>query len=431
MMNPELQQKLNAYLDNALGAAERAEVEATLSRMPEAREALAALERQNDALARALDPAVLLPAELLGEGLVDSVLESLPAREPRRISAVAGLLAAAASFVLGAVLFGGGGKDTSSPSPGTQASQTQSSATLMLGTLSTSTGPVEMRRAGGTDFEPLRIGSTLSPGAVVRTVGASLAALALSDGSYLRLAANTSVQLIAPRRVCLDVGRVLADVQPGSQLFSLQAGSDRVEVLGTQLDLRWETDESSRGITSLTVLSGRARLGDQTVEAGFACRSIDGVVERPRRVRELALTSRWVNDLLRLEGRDSEELSRRVGEMLSTLGRTKMESLYEWEIRTLAPGCVIPLCRYLLSEESRDELFRTGRAALLVGDLAGPEHVPELLPLLEHDQKVVRTHTARALGRIRGVSLEYDDEYWAGEDVSAGVAAWRKWYDGR
>ena len=66
----------------------------------------------------------------------------------------------------------------------------------------------------------------------------------------------------------------------------------------------------------------------------------------------LAQASSWTNALLTVEGRDDTELQLRLDELLAGLGQSKLELLFEQEIRALGTSCVVPLLRFIASPRS-------------------------------------------------------------------------------
>ncbi len=102
----------------------------------------------------------------------------------------------------------------------------------------------ELRRADG---ESLRVGAQIGPGAEVLTGTAGRAALALSDGTSIRLDRATRLTLVADARLRLDGGAVYVDTAP--------AGADAAGVtlvtpyatardLGTQFEVRIDNDST-------------------------------------------------------------------------------------------------------------------------------------------------------------------------------------------
>lgn len=78
----------------------------------------------------------------------------------------------------------------------------------------------------------------------------------LADGSRVELDTGTRLSVsrhLRSRRVVLEQGRALFDVQPSSwRPFTVDAGATQVRVLGTAFDVRRQTDE-----VTVTVLRGR------------------------------------------------------------------------------------------------------------------------------------------------------------------------------
>lgn len=93
----------------------------------------------------------------------------------------------------------------------------------------------------------------------LETAAAQRQELSLPDGSVLTVNARTRLSVvysIGQRRVQLEAGEILADVQPDAHRpFIVQAAQARVEVLGTRFNVR-----SHSGLVDVAVDRGRVRL---------------------------------------------------------------------------------------------------------------------------------------------------------------------------
>ncbi len=304
--------------------------------------------------------------------------------------------------------------------------------------LAVATGAVEVCREN-TDWTPLATGGGIEPGTRVRTMGRAKCSFLSTDGSELRLNANTEVCYVGPRRIELARGQISTVVAPSKERFAVRTDQAEIEALGTTLDISHlvrssESNEKvkkeGQRVTTLLVVEGQARMGNRIVPAGFQCRTVDGQSGEPDRVHELTLLTKWVHEILRLKGHDSEELERRVNEMLAMLGRTKMEELYEYEIRAMGERCVLPLLRFIQSPQSRSDPKRRRDAARILADIAGPSVVPDFVRLLSDSDGEVRVHIARGLRRLTGESLQMDDNYWKRDPGwTNGCDRWENWLD--
>jgi len=119
------------------------------------------------------------------------------------------------------------------------------------------TGQGETRAAAAQPWAEAALAQRLAPGADLRTLALSSAALLLADRTQIRLAAQAQVRLCdsgpAASRLELAVGRLWARTKRSQADVQLQTPAALAAVRGTDWDV--EVDASSR--TTLTVLSGR------------------------------------------------------------------------------------------------------------------------------------------------------------------------------
>lgn len=306
-----------------------------------------------------------------------------------------------------------------------------------LAKLDVATGAVEVRRDGG-DWAALPTGGAIQPGSWVRTTGKSKCSFVCDDGSEVRVNSDTEVRFVSPRRVELQRGRIYTNVAPAPERFEVRTDQATIEALGTELDITHvvrtgeseEKKESGRRITTLAVLEGSARIGGSTVATGQVCQVVDGRTQAPARAGDLVMMTRWVHELLRLKGRDAAELEKRVNSLLAQIGKTKMEELYDHEIRSLGDHCALPLTRYIQSSESRKSAYQRRRAARILADIASPPSVPDFVSLLDDGDGEVRACAARGLHRLTGETLGYSEDYWRQESGwTNGCGKWSAWLD--
>ena len=159
--------------------------------------------------------------------------EETPRRTPAWIAAT---LAAAAAIV---VVLAWGLWSRGQRSPGEPASI----ATLLRSEGSIRLGDGEPGRAGdGT----LRVGDPLPPGASIETAPDGRAALALSDGSSLRIDSGTRVRLLTGPTLDLEHGAIYIDSGPGQGRRAFLEVRTRLGVvrdIGTQFEVRLTADE--------------------------------------------------------------------------------------------------------------------------------------------------------------------------------------------
>jgi hypothetical protein len=233
----------------------------------------------------------------------------------------------------------------------------------------------------------------------------------------------TEICLEKPRAVRLARGEIFTRVAHDPARFTVTTDQATIEALGTSLNIVHRPAES----TVLTVIEGSARMGAQTIASGYLCRVVGGKVQAPVPAYELALLTKWVNEIVALKGKDSPELQARVNELLAQIGRTKMEHLVEGEIRVLGDHAALPLTRYIQSPDSRKDERRRRDAARILADIASSPSVPDFVALVGDEDPQVRLQIARGLQRLTGQKLGFDEEYWTGPDIARGADAWKGW----
>jgi hypothetical protein len=205
-----------------------------------------------------------------------------------------------------------------------------------------------------------------------------------------------------------------------------------VSALGSQFDVQ----QMPGGGTTLTVIEGSTEVlgatGERTVRSGQRLRIVDGAAGEVSDAGDLALATRWVNELLILKGRDNDELHRRVDQLFAQIGQTKMSSLYEEEVRALGDHCVVPLSRYICSDLSRSEDSKRREAAKIVADVAQPWSAGELITLLSDRDPVIRGLAAGALQRVTGETMGRTPDQWREAKPAPGdepLGRWREWWN--
>jgi ferric-dicitrate binding protein FerR (iron transport regulator) len=253
----------------------------------------------------------------------------------------------------------------------------------------------------------------------------------MADGSTVRFNCATDAVLEDQRSFQISGGQMWSTVAKAESPFRVQAAGATVTAVGTQFDVQCEARKAT-----VRVAEGSTRVAAKDaqvkVDAGQMVHISDGSVGKVDRTYDLLVATRWVNELLVLKGRDSQELNRRVNDMLAQLGETKVRELYEDEIRSLGDHCVIPLARYLESDRSLGaaESEKRQRASRILSDLAQPWAIPDLIKLLEHSDGQVRSDAARALERLTGQDQGIRPEQWkngAGANQQ-GHERWQRWW---
>lgn len=426
----EIEERLNAYLDGQADAGERAALEGHLATCADCARSLEGLRLQD----RELD-AAFAPLRAEADMMADRVIARITgARRRRPVLWFALALSHAAVFLAAFLVF-----RARPPVPAVDEGQFMMPDLLKkpMARLAVATGAIEVRAADGA-WTPLATGGGIEAGAALRTSRGTKGSFDFNDGTEIRLNELTEVVIHGPRRVTLADGQIFTRVAPHPKVrFTVKTDQAAIEAVGTTLDISHGTqgelmkkEGGVRRVTSLVVLDGAARMGDQSVGSGQVCRVVDGATEPPSPAHDLTVLTRWVHEILVLRDPANAEFHGRVNDLLARIGRTKMEQLYEGEIRALGDHAALPLTRYIQSPESRPEAARRRSAARILADIASAPSVPDFVALLRDDDPAIRASIARGLQRLTGQTLGFAADHWSGPACAqpgGGAAAWEAW----
>jgi hypothetical protein len=169
----------------------------------------------------------------------------------------------------------------------------------------------------------------------------------------------------------------------------------------------------------------------QQLKAGEVACVVDGKLSGSAASGDPLLEARWMQPLLVRKGHDNGELARRVNDLLSRVGRAKLSLLYEQEIRSLGEYCVLPLVRYVQSDDSRSDPRRRIEAMRIVADLAPAWAVRDLIDLLADENADVRYYAGSALKRLTTETLGREPDAWRADPAECAPthALWRAWWE--
>ncbi len=407
------EEMLNARLDHELTPEEEAELQAYLADHPsETPDALDALDRSlRDAFRPQREAATRVAARTV------NALEVRAAPLRARLVLTMGL-AAAAGFLLATLLF----------YPGKEVPTSPGVRVAGIASLTLAPGPVEIRAKGAQEWTRMAVGDGLKAGTDVRSGEGVRCEFVLTDKSEVRLNEKTRARFDGERSLDLSEGELWSRVQPGNVKFAVQVPGGSVTALGTRFN-----PLSSAGTTVVTGIDGRTRVrgreGEQVLDAAERVEIKNGSGGLKRRVRDLALSTRWLNEILILKGRDDPELRDKVHRVLALIGQTKMEHLLEEEIRSFGDHCVLPLAYYVQSEASRGKAYQRRKAAHILADIAPHWAIPELIHLLQDDDGEVRGHAARGLERLTARDFGCSPRTWQEtEGLPESLKQWREWW---
>ena len=318
-------------------------------------------------------------------------------------------------------------KKEPSPEPTTQAPQKSLTRIVFA------KGAIEMLPLGSDAWRALATGGIVEPGTRVRTDSTGRCEFRTPDGSEVRLNGNTELVFHTNRALELAQGQVWSNVAEDEDPYEIQVPSADVKVtaLGTQFDLA-----CTALATVLTVAQGTTRVegkaGQEIVQFGEQAKIVGGTVAERHRIHDLVVATSWIHEILVLKGHDNEELAKRMDDMLAQIGNAKMSFMYEKEILQLGDHCVLPLTRFIQSEQSKEDKRKRANAARILAKIARPWSVEDLIKLLADDDREVRFHAAKALERLTdGQTQGLSADQWrdvTDETQSAALERWRVWW---
>lgn len=423
----QIHDSLSAFIDCEIAPEEAARIESHLEQCEACRQQRTLLEAQHERL-RSLFVERRRAADLVADR-VNQSLRTRP-RPPRARRWLPILLSAAAGFLIAVGIFqpwrNGGVPE---PLPASDGHSEIGKLALIV-----AREPIDVLRPGSKDWVALQSGQQFDAGCRIRTKPSFTCAVQTADNSEIRLNGATEVSFLSSRKLELITGQIMAQVAKNLEPFQVAVAATTVTALGTEFDLTRKPAE-----TTLLVLEGSTSVAGkepgQIVSSGEFAKIVDGRVTEKNKVDPLLmlLTTRWVNEILMLKGRDNPELSRRIDDILAQLGQIKGNFMEEQEIRALGDRCVLPLSRYLESPRCEPDSERGRRitAAHILADLAQPWSIPDLIRLLEHHDPEVRASAARGLERLTGVNQGRRSDEWrrnAPEVMRPTVQAWQEWW---
>lgn len=428
----QIQTEIGRLVDGELTAEERSAIDAHLAGCADCRAVCDGVRIDDARLLRAF-----APRRRAAAALADRVIERLkndrlkndrlagetPAigQHRRRLRTWSiPLMAAAAGFLLAVIVI---------KSPLAPWRKPVEPPALSFARLAVATGPTEMRTPGEIPWFTCPVSGQLSAGDSVRTSAEARCELQASDGTQIRLAQNTEVQLPQPRRVKLSRGELYSCVTPDGGPFQVETPEAKIAATHGKFNL-----SCSAGEASLTVVEGsvsvECKSGTRQVEQGEQVRLVDGRALATVPVNDPLQATAWINDLLILKGADNPELAERLNDILAQIGQTKVSYLYEEEIRRLGSRAALPLVRYVESPRSRANAASRQTAARLAADLADSGLIGDLIRLLADDDPRIRVFAAAALERLTGKNQGRPAAAWQ-DDLEAcrpAIDAWRAWW---
>ncbi len=425
----QIQELMSAWLDGELPVEDAARLEAHLARCSACQQFRDVLHNQHEEL-RGLFAERRQAAAALAERVNRQIREAPPRHFRNRWLPL--VCAAAAGFLAAVVIF----------QPWRRTREIIV-APLMTETHEADRGefslivarePIDIQLPGHNDWEPFKAGQRFEAGSRVRTKADLCCEIQTGDDSEIRLNGGTEVCFQNTRHLELASGQMMAHVAKHPIPFQVDVAATTVTAVGTEFDLTCRPAE-----TTLLVLEGSTSVAgkgpNQIVSSGELAKIVNGQITEKNAADPLLLllTTRWVNEILVLKGRDNPELARRIDDILAQLGQLKGSFMDEQEIRGLGDRCLLPLSRYLQSPRCEGEAQRGRRqmAARILSDMALPWAIPELIELLDKDDPEVRFQAAKGLERLTSVNMGHRPEDWrrnSREIMLPAIKSWQQWW---
>lgn len=318
-----------------------------------------------------------------------------------------------------------------------------------VATLTVATGAVELRQPGESTWSLAAPGSPLQcpSGSSLRTGPGVRCELETPERCAIRLNESTELTLHSPRDVELNAGQIWCSAPADATLQVTAAASRTPNAAAPESLFRCAIPSNGALVGEVNSAGGwqvmtptgeiEVSLGParQRLKPGEIAKVEGGKLSIEPHHADAVLVTSWMHPLLVMKGHDSPELDARVNRLLAHLGRSKLENLYEHEIRSLGEHAALPLLRFVESPLSRDDPERRRRAMELAADIATTWLVNDLIRLLADDQPEVRVAAATALRRLTRVTHGRLPEQWSAplDQLQESLERWRLWQleDGR
>jgi hypothetical protein len=277
----------------------------------------------------------------------------------------------------------------------------------------------------------------------LRTVDDVRCELQTSDGCVIRLNDRTEVTLVGTSTIELQRGQVWCR-SPGETSLEVRVATLPADAKDPKQSpsTMWcvgpsclMTNIEDAGRVQVVTAEGEVNLrtpaGQEKLRSGQVVEIRNGEVTKPNRYVDPVLATRWMQPLIIKQGPDNSELQQRVDTMLAQIGRSKVATMYEQEIRSLGEHAVLPLVRFVQSPLSQDDPVKRSTAIQLIADLAPVWLIPDLIDLLEDRDPIVRQLSAQTLLRLTGLTMSQSPQQWREEPNDAqrtALADWRSWW---
>lgn len=356
------------------------------------------------------------------------------------------LIALAAGFLLAAMILPRENRVQPAPlvpQPSIAEAHQERPAIVPVAHLVSATGPVERFDEERKDWVPIDIGKYYAcpTDSRLRTVN-DVCELQTSDGAVIRLNDKTEVTLVGTSTIELQRGQVWCK-SPGESTLEVRVSpTPEAKQSAQAMSTMWcvgpscvMTNIGDAGRVQVVTSEGEVNLqtpaGKQKLGPGQIAEIRNGEVTHPNRRVDPLLETRWMQPLIVKQGPDNAELQERVDRMLAQIGRSKVATMYEQEIRSLGEHGVLPLVRFVKSPLSKDDPVKRSTAMTLTADLAPVWLIPDLIDLLEDSEPGIRQQSAHTLHRLTGMNMDLSPPDWRNEPDERQRTAlqyWRSWW---
>jgi hypothetical protein len=427
---------LNARFDRELDPADRTTLEAHLAVCVECRDHAQAFCTHDAELVRAFQPhrdaAGRLAERVINEMSIENRTPRASTRA-RQSNWVSLLLATAVGFLTAVTLF--------QPWKPEQIVLHDSGSRMKHAIVPTSvahmtiaTGNVEFRQPSTGSWKSMKDISTFvcpSDGSV-RTGKEVRCELKTADDCIVRMNGDTEVVFRSGRHVQLKRGQIWC-LSPENVLLEVDPPDDNAHSI---LQPLWSCTRSETppdvdvGVDSGGAVSVKTNEMSCQLKPGETATIDEGRVNVSQPPDPLLFES-WMQPLLISKGHTDQELAQRVDRLLAQIGRSKLSTLYEHEIRSLGEFAILPLMRYVQSTQSKKEPHRRLTAMRIVSDLATVWTIGDLVRMLNDDDPTVRFLSANALKRLTGLTQGCPPEKWqtTGPETAKALKKWQQWWE--
>ncbi|MEM7454967.1 MAG: hypothetical protein AAF456_11510 [Planctomycetota bacterium] len=275
-----------------------------------------------------------------------------------------------------------------------------------FGTIALATGDVEVKPKdeGWSDWS---VQSEVPVEAQLRTGETIGCEIVQQDGASIRIDESSEVTFNGGKNVELNHGRlfVCASDDDTSEPVGFSCGHNYVEIEGN-VDVRRTGDSFEFMAVGESARINAAQRAEVIPPGHVARISADSEQVEVTPANDPLLATSWMNPFLQ-QSTDNAELAERVNQLLAQIGQSKLDHLYEDEIRSLGAPAVDALVAFLRSENPAHQNERQRiKAAQIVSDLATRQHAMSLVDLLEHVDSDVSLILESGLERITGQTQE-------------------------